>query len=95
MNIWLGTLASAVLFPLAAALFWPRATRYGAIWGSAGGFAAYFGTGMAVLMFKAALPRHPLYCGLRVSLVLTVVVSLLTRPASEAALARRFEVGRG
>lgn len=82
LNIWLGTLSSALLAPLYAAIFWRRATPVGALCSSIAGFLGYF-LSIALTQFAGvAVPGHPIFYGLGGSVVLLVVVSLLTRPVS-------------
>lgn len=89
LNTWLGTLSSALLLPLLAALFWKRATAAGAICGSAGGFVAYFGTAIAQLL-QAPIAINPIFVGMGTSLVLLVAVSAATRPVTDESVISRF-----
>lgn len=67
--------------------FWPRATKYGAFWGLFFGF-------IITLLFSIAYP-HPLgihagIWGLIVNVSVFVIVSLMTKPASEETVKRFF-----
>ncbi|WP_029089359.1 sodium:solute symporter family protein [Brevibacterium album] len=68
--------------------FWPRATKWGALTGMA--------AGLLVTVLFSFFIVHPLgihagIWGLMVNIPLFVIVSLLTRPSSDRALARYFE----
>jgi Na+/proline symporter len=90
LNIWLGTLSSALLVPLYGSLLWRRATRWGALSSSIGGFLGYFLTLTLDTYAGVAAPGNPIFYGFGVSLVLMVVVSLLTTPVSDPEMRRRF-----
>lgn len=90
LNYWLGTLTTALLLPLLAALFWRRATAAGATLSSVGGFVAYFGTLLVTTFLQISLPFHPIFLGLGTSLLLLVGVSLMTRPVSDESVLERF-----
>lgn len=90
LNYWLGTLTAALLLPLLAALFWPRATAVGATLSSVGGFVAYFGTLLITTLLQTTLPFHPIFLGLGTALVLLVGASLLTRPVTDESVLERF-----
>lgn len=89
LNLWLGTLSSALLLPLLAALFWRRATAAGAICSSVGGFVAYFGTAIAQLL-QAPIAINPIFLGMGTSLILLVAVSVATRPVTDESAMVRF-----
>jgi Na+/proline symporter len=89
VNLWLGTLSSALLLPLLAALFWPRATAAGAISGSVGGFLAYFGTAVAQFL-QVPIAINPIFMGMGASAVLLIVVSMTTTPVSDQSVLHRF-----
>lgn len=90
LNIWLGTLSSAILLPLFAALFWPRATAEGAISSSLGGFLGFFFTLLSEQVLGVAVPVHPIFVGLGLSALLLVGVSLATRPVTDESVMRKF-----
>ncbi|TCP54967.1 SSS family solute:Na+ symporter [Tamaricihabitans halophyticus] len=90
LNIWLGTLSSALLIPMYATLFWRRATRTGAIASSAGGFVGYFVTLSLVEFGGVALPGHPIFYGFGISLALLLIGTLLTKPEMSSAVRRQF-----
>lgn len=82
-----GGLETAFAWLFVMGLFWPRATRAGAIASMAGGVAAYcLCMGLGVKLFG----MHQIIIGLAVALVLMVVVSLLTKPEDEKTLAVFF-----
>ena len=72
-------LSGALLVPIIGALFWQRATGAGALAAMAAG-----GVVVVVLMLVQGLfANGPIIYGILMSLVVFVVVSLLTRPASQ------------
>ena len=76
-------LSGALLVPIIGALFWRRATGAGALAAMAAG-----GIVVVVLMFVQGLfANGPIIYGMLTSLVVFVVVSLLTRQASEEEVA--------
>lgn len=79
LDIWLGTLSSALLLPMYASLFWRRATGAGAMAGSAGGFLGYFVPLSLDEYAGITIPGHPIFYGFGISLVLLTGVSLITR----------------
>ncbi|TQM01920.1 sodium:solute symporter family protein [Pseudonocardia kunmingensis] len=90
LNIWLGTLSSALLVPLYGSLLWRRATLAGAVSSSVGGFLGYFVTLAMAEYGGVEAPGHPIFYGFGVSLVAMLAVSLLTRPVSDPEVDRRF-----
>lgn len=90
LNIWLGTLSSALLIPLYGSLLWRRATPLGAIWSSAGGFLGYFVPLTLVEFGGIAVPGNPIFYGFGISLVAMAAVSLLTTPNTDPEAERRF-----
>jgi sodium/pantothenate symporter len=85
--IWysLGGLSSAFIFPLLAALYWPRANKYGALAGMLGGtcmyiLASYFKWGRSI--------THSILPGMITCVVLLVVFSLITSEPSKAEIER-------
>lgn len=90
-------LAACFLFPVVAALYWPRANRTGCLAGMLGGFAAH------LLMHLIGWYKYgeftqpynflgcsPVVFGLAVSLLLVLVVTPLTARPSEALVRRYF-----
>jgi SSS family solute:Na+ symporter len=90
LNIWLGTLSSALLIPLYASLLWRRATPVGTLCSSAGGFAAYFVSLTLVECANVEVPGHPIFYGFGISLIAMVAGSLLTTPITDPEVNRRF-----
>ncbi|HYH30056.1 MAG TPA: sodium:solute symporter family protein [Pseudonocardia sp.] len=95
LNIWLGTLSSALLVPLYGSLLWRRATPRGAASSSVGGFLGYFVTLAAAEYGGVEAPGHPIFYGFGISLVAMVAVSLVTTPVSDPEVHRRFFGGGG
>ena len=83
-----GGMASTLFVPLFFGLFWPRATRAGALASAVGGLCA----AIAGFYLKRAglFSFHEIYPGVVVSLILMVMVSFLTRPNTETAIHRFF-----
>src|SRR5258706_7050508 len=71
-----GGMASTMFVPLFAGLFWPGATRAGALASAIGGFA--FAVIGFVLKRAGIIPFHEIYPGLVASLLLMVLVSSFT-----------------
>lgn len=90
LNIWLGTLATALLIPLYGTLFWKRITAAGALWSSVGGFVGFFVSQMIEEFTTISLPIHPGVIGFGVSLILVIVVSLSTKPLVDDEVQRKF-----
>jgi len=84
-----GGMASTLFVPLFFGLFWPRATRAGALASSVGGLAvaalAFYLKQLGMFQF------HEIYPGIIASLVLMVVVSLTSRPNTQQTIHRFFE----
>ncbi|MGH3423252.1 MAG: sodium:solute symporter family protein [Nocardioidaceae bacterium] len=83
LNIWLGTLSSALLVPLYGSLIWRRASPLGALCSSVGGFLGYFGSLALTQYAGVPVPGNPIFYGFGISLLTLVVVSFLTRPVSD------------
>jgi sodium/pantothenate symporter len=83
----IGGLASTLAFPILLGMYWPRANRYGAFVGGAGGLVSYL-----VLKQWAPVPisSSPIIISLVVSLVLMVVVSLRTEKPPKEVIAVYF-----
>ncbi len=78
LTIAYNLLTGALFVPIVGALFWRRAT-------SAGALASMLASSVVVVVLmltQGLLANSPIYVGLITSLVVFVVVSLLTRPAS-------------
>ena len=72
-------LSGALLVPIIGALFWPRATGAGALAAMAAGGIVV----VALMLVQGLFANGPIIYGILTSLVVFVVVSLLTRPASQ------------
>jgi SSS family solute:Na+ symporter len=90
LNLWLGTLSSAILIPLYGSLLWRRATALGALCSSVGGFLGYFTTLMLTEYGGVQVPGHPIFYGFGISLAAMVVISLVTKPVSDPEVNRIF-----
>ncbi|MGH3359464.1 MAG: sodium:solute symporter family protein [Nocardioidaceae bacterium] len=90
LNIWLGTLSSALLVPLYGSLLWRRATAAGAICSSVGGFLGYFVTLTLAEYADVQVPGSPIFYGFGISFVALIVVSLVTTPNADPEVERRF-----
>lgn len=90
LNIWLGTLSSALLIPLYGSLLWQRATALGTMCSSVGGFLGYFIPLTLVEFADVAIPGNPIFYGFGISLVGMVAISLATGRTIDAEANRRF-----
>ena len=90
LNIWLGTLSSALLIPMYGSLLWRRATPLGAILSSVVGFLAYFVTLTLAEYADVHAPGNPIFYGFGLSLIAMIVGSLATRPIEDAEVDARF-----
>lgn len=90
LNLWLGTLSSALLIPLYGSLLWRRATHLGALCSSVGGFLGYFIALTLVEYGGVQVPGNPVFYGFGISLVAMIAVSLVTKPVRDAEVERRF-----
>lgn len=90
LNIWLGTLSSALLIPLYGSLLWRRATPYGALCSSVGGFLGYFVALTLTEYADVQVPGNPIFYGFGISLAAMVAISLLTKPVSDPEVNRLF-----
>lgn len=79
-----GGVVAAFVVPIIAALFWPRATRWGAIASVFGGIASFL---LIDIYFKDPLQVMSYLWALGISGALMVSVSLATEPASDSVLA--------
>ena len=93
-------LAACFLAPMVFALYWPRTTRWGAISGMVGGFAAHLAMYLAGWIVNGSFYHpcklvgfDPVIVGLAASFVLTYAVSLAT-PRPSASLIRRYFMRR-
>ncbi len=83
-----GGMASTLFAPLFFGLFWPRATRMGALSSAVGGMV--FAVIAFILRRAGLLSFHEIYPGVLLSLALMVGVSLYTEPNTEETLGRFF-----
>lgn len=90
LNIWLGTLSSALLIPLYGSLLLPWVSRLGALLSSLGGFFAYFLALAAVEVVGVTLPFHQIYFGLGASILGLVIGSVVQRADMSPATRARF-----
>jgi Na+/proline symporter len=90
LNIWLGTLSSALLVPLYGSLLWRRATPAGAICSSVGGFLGYFVPLSLIEYAGVGIPGNPIFYGFGISLLALVAVSLGTSPLADRDVEERF-----
>ncbi len=81
-------MASTLFAPLFFGLFWPRATRMGALSSAVGGMV--FAVIAFILRRAGLLSFHEIYPGVLLSLGLMVGVSLYTEPNTEETLGRFF-----
>lgn len=79
LNIWLGTLSSALLIPLYGSLVWRRVSPAGALCSSIGGFLGYFVTLSLGEYAGVQVPGDPIFYGFGISLLALVSVSLLSK----------------
>lgn len=93
LNIWLGTLSSALLIPLYGSLLFRRVSKLGAIFSSVFGFAVYFVVLSLSTFGVFELPFHEIYFGVGSSLI-GVIVGSLVRPAEVNADAEQKFFGR-
>lgn len=90
LNIWLGTLSSALLVPLYSSIFLRWVSRLGAILSSVGGFLAYFIALSIVELGVAELPFHQIYFGLGLSVLGLLVGSVVARANPDDEVVARF-----
>ncbi|WP_374999843.1 sodium:solute symporter [Aeromicrobium sp. CTD01-1L150] len=90
LNIWLGTLSSALLVPLYSSIFFRWVSRLGALLSSVGGFLGYFVALSAVELGNATLPFHQIYFGLGLSVLGLLVGSLAQRSDPDDDVVARF-----
>lgn len=90
LNIWLGTLSSALLIPLYSSMLFTWVSRLGAILSSIGGFLAFF-IALSLAEFGGIeLPFHQIYFGLGASVLGLVIGSLISRADPDDATMARF-----
>ena len=90
LNIWLGTLSSALLIPLYSSILFKWVSRLGATLSSVGGFFAYFIAMGLTELGVVELPFHPIYFGLGVSLAGLIIGSLVSRADPDDDVMIRF-----
>lgn len=90
LNIWLGTLSSALLVPLYSSVLFKWVSRLGAILSSVGGFLAYFIALAAAELGLVELPFHQIYFGLGISVLGLIIGSLVSRADPNAEIMTRF-----
>lgn len=90
LNIWLGTLSSALLLPLYCSILFRWVSRLGAILSSVGGFFAYFIPFTLSTIGLFELPFHQIYFGVGASLIGLVVGSLVFKSELSPEAEERF-----
>lgn len=90
LNIWLGTLSSALLLPLYCSLLFRWVSRLGAILSSVGGFFAYFIPLSLSTAGLIELPFHQIYFGVGTSLLGLIIGSLISRSVVTPEVESRF-----
>ncbi|MGJ9421081.1 sodium:solute symporter family protein [Aeromicrobium sp. CF3.5] len=90
LNIWLGTLSSALLVPLYSSIFLRWVSRLGALLSSVGGFIGFFVALSAIEIGNATLPFHQIYFGLGLSVLGLIVGSLVQRADPDDEVVARF-----
>ena len=90
LNIWLGTLSSALLIPLYSSILFKWVSRLGATLSSVGGFFAYFIAMALAERGVVELPFHQIYFGLGVSLAGLIIGSLVSRADPDNEVMIRF-----
>lgn len=90
LNIWLGTLSSALLVPLYSSIFLRWVSRLGALLSSVGGFLGFFVALSAIEIGNATLPFHQIYFGLGLSVLGLIVGSLVQRADPDDEVVARF-----
>lgn len=90
LDIWLGTLSSALLIPLYFSALFKWVSKLGALLSSVGGFFGYFVPLSAVQLGLLELPFHQIYLGFGISVVGIIVGSLISRADPSDAVRARF-----
>lgn len=90
LNIWLGTLSSALLLPLYGSLLFRWVSKLGAVLSSVGGFIAYFLALSLSTVGLVELPFHQIYFGVGVSLLGLVIGSLVSKADLSPEVEARF-----
>ncbi|HLR86120.1 MAG TPA: sodium:solute symporter family protein [Nocardioidaceae bacterium] len=90
LNIWLGTLSSALLIPMYGSLLWRRATPIGAILSSVSGFLGYFVLLTLSEFAGVDAPGNPIFYGFGLSLIAMIVGSLMSQPIDDPEVDARF-----
>lgn len=90
LNIWLGTLSSALLIPMYGSLLWRRVTPLGAILSSVCGFLGYFALLTLSEFAGVDAPGNPIFYGFGLSLIAMIVGSLMSQPIDDPEVDARF-----
>lgn len=90
LDIWLGTLSSALLIPLYFSTLFKWVSKLGALLSSVGGFLGYFIPLSATQLGLLELPFHQIYFGFGISLLGMIVGSLVSRADPTDAVRARF-----
>ena len=90
LNIWLGTLSSALLIPLYGSLLFKWVSRLGALSSSVGGFFGYFVALSLAELEIVALPFHQIYFGLGISILGLTIGSIVSKPNLDDETRDRF-----
>lgn len=90
LDIWLGTLSSALLIPLYFSILFPWVSRLGAILSSVGGFFGYFVPLTLAQFGGLELPFHQIYFGFGISLAGLMIGSLMSRAEPSDEVMERF-----
>lgn len=90
LNIWLGTLSSALLLPLYGSMLFKWVSKLGAILSSVGGFFAYFIALSLSSLGLFELPFHQIYFGVGASLLGLVIGSLVSKADMSPEVESRF-----
>lgn len=90
LNIWLGTLSSALLVPLYCSVLFKWVSRLGATLSSIGGFLAFFIATAVAELGLTELPFHQIYFGLGASLLGLIIGSFVSRANPDDEALTRF-----
>src|SRR5699024_12573056 len=90
LDIWLGTLSSALLIPLYFSAVFKLVSKLGALVSSVGGFLGYFVPLLANELGLLELPFHHIYLGFGSSILGIIIGSLISRANPSDAVRARF-----
>src|SRR5699024_3196608 len=90
LDIWLGTLSSALLIPLYFSALFKWVSKLGALLSSVGGFLGYFVPLLANELGLLELPFHQIYLGFGSSILGIIIGSFISRASPSDALRARF-----